>query len=100
MSQNKLYVGNLSFQVVEDDLRAAFEQYGTVTDVKVITDRDSGRSRGFGFAEMETEEEAKAAVAGLDGAQLDGRALKVNIARPRNDRGGSSNGGQRSSSRW
>ncbi len=88
MAQNKLYVGNLSFQLTEAELREAFDAYGTVLDVKIITDRDTGRSRGFGFVEMQTAEEAQAAIEGLDNTQLAGRPLNVNIARPRTHRGG------------
>ncbi len=92
MSQNKLYVGNLSFQLTEAELREAFDEFGTVLDVKIITDRDTGRSRGFGFVEMQTAEEAQAAIEGLDNAQLAGRPLNVNIARPRTSRGGGGGG--------
>ncbi len=77
----KMFVGNLSFQTTESDVRAAFEQYGAVESVAVITDRDTGRSKGFGFVEM-SEEDANKAIAGLSGADLDGRALTVNEARP------------------
>ncbi len=100
MTQNsKLYVGNLSFNTTEDSLRDTFSEHGTVNDVKIITDRDSGRSRGFGFVEMDSAEEAQAAIQELDNTQLDGRSIQVNVARPRNDRGGS-RGGYRSNSRW
>ncbi len=100
MTQNsKLYVGNLSFNTTEDTLRDAFSEHGTVNDVKIITDRDSGRSRGFGFVEMDSAEEAQAAIQELDNTNLDGRSIQVNVARPRNDRGGS-RGGYRSGSRW
>lgn len=86
----KIYVGNLSYQTDNDGLRAAFEQFGAVNSAEVISDRNTGRSRGFGFVEMPTEDEGKAAIAGLDGKDLDGRALKVNEARPR---GSDSDGG-------
>ena len=87
----KIYVGNLSYQTDNDGLRAAFEQFGAVNSAEVISDRNTGRSRGFGFVEMPTEEEGKAAIAGLDGKDLDGRDLKVNEARPRgSDSGGGS----------
>ena len=94
MSKN-IYVGNLSFQTTESDVRSAFEQYGTVESVSIITDRDTGRSKGFGFVEM-SEEDANKAIAGLSGSQLDGRALTVNEAKPmvKRDFGG---GGSR---RW
>jgi cold-inducible RNA-binding protein len=90
----KVYVGNLSFQTTESDVRSAFEQFGTVESVSIITDRDTGRSKGFGFVEM-SEEDANKAIAGLSGAQLDGRALTVNEAKPmvKRDFGGGSRGG-------
>ena len=88
-----IYVGNLSFEVIDDDLRQAFEEFGAVESATVIMDKFSGRSRGFGFVEMSTDEEAQTAISGLDGSDLKGRNLKVNEARPRNDnRGG---GGRR-----
>jgi len=90
---SKLYVGNLSFNVTESELTSAFSPYGEVIRASVVTDRDSGRSRGFGFVEMATEDEANAAVDGLNGTQMGGRDLTVNIARPREDRGGSGGGG-------
>jgi len=91
----KVYVGNLSFNTNESDVRSAFEQYGTVESVTIITDRDTGRSKGFGFVEM-SEEDANKAIAGLSGSQLDGRALTVNEAKPmvkRDFGGGGSRGG-------
>jgi cold-inducible RNA-binding protein len=91
----KVYVGNLSFNTNESDVRSAFEQYGTVESVTIITDRDTGRSKGFGFVEM-SEEDANKAIAGLSGTQLDGRALTVNEAKPmvkRDFGGGGSRGG-------
>ena len=88
MAQNKLYVGNLSFNSTEDDIRDAFSAHGTVTSVNVIMDRDTGRPRGFAFVEMGSDSEAQAAVQALDGRDLDGRNLKVNIAKPREPRGG------------
>lgn len=81
-----IYVGNLSWSSSEDAVRALFEAHGEVESVKIITDRYTGRSRGFGFVEMPNDEEARTAVAALDGKDLDGRALKVNEARPRTDR--------------
>lgn len=81
-----IYVGNLSWGSTEDSVRALFEAHGEVESVKIITDRYTGRSRGFGFVEMPNDEEARAAVSALDGQDLDGRALKVNEARPRTDR--------------
>ena len=93
MSQNKLYVGNLSFQSTEDDITDAFSAHGTVTSVNVIMDRDTGRPRGFAFVEMSSASEAAAAVQALDGQDLGGRNLKVNIAKPRESRGGGGGGG-------
>jgi RNA recognition motif-containing protein len=84
----KIYVGNLAFETTENDLNEAFAQHGEVQDVAVISDRDTGRSRGFGFVEMRNEQAARAAIGALDGAELGGRTIKVNEARPRNDRGG------------
>jgi len=88
-----IYVGNLSYDVDDGALRTAFEAYGEVTSAKVITDRDTGRPRGFGFVEMSSDEEAKAAIEGLNGTDLLGRALSVNEARPRTDRRGGGGGG-------
>ncbi len=84
MSMN-LYVGGLSFDTTEDGLRTFFEQAGTVESASVITDRDSGRSRGFGFVEMATDDEAHKAIEDLNGKMLDGRTLTVNEARPRKE---------------
>jgi RNA recognition motif-containing protein len=90
----KIYVGNLSFDTGESDLRAAFEAHGTVDSVAVVSDKYTGRSRGFGFVEMNNDEEAKAAMAELNEKELDGRKLNVNEARPREDnRGGGGGGG-------
>lgn len=83
-----IYVGNLSYSSTEDAIRALFEAHGEVASVRLITDRDTGRPRGFGFVEMSNDEEARAAIGALDGQDLDGRNLKVNEARPREDRGG------------
>lgn len=90
----KLYVGNLSFRVTSDDLQAHFAQAGTVESAKVIEDRDTGRSRGFGFVEMASPEDASAAIEQFNGQEYDGRNLVVNEARPR-DEGGSGGGGGR-----
>ena len=90
-----IYVGNLLREATEDDVRQAFEAFGQVTSVKIITDRDTGDSRGFGFVEMSDNQEAKAALSGLDGKDLKGRTLKVNEARPRDDRQGGFGGGRR-----
>jgi len=96
-----IYVGNLSYQTSEDDLRAAFAAHGEVTSVAIISDRYSGQSRGFGFVEMANAEEAKTAISTLDGTDLSGRQLKVNEARPRADRGGEGGGGgDRGGERW
>jgi len=81
-----IYVGNLSYGVSEDNLREVFEAYGEVSSCKVITDKYSGRSKGFGFVEMDNESEAQAAIDQLDGAEIDGRAVRVNEARPREDK--------------
>ena len=93
MSQNKLYVGNLSFNSTENDINEAFGAHGTVTSVNVIMDRDTGRPRGFAFVEMSSDQEAQSAVQALDGQDLDGRSLKVNIAKPREPRSGGGGGG-------
>ena len=82
----KLFVGSLAWGTTDDSLREAFESFGAVSDAKVITDRETGRSRGFGFVTMGSEEEANAAIEMWDGKELDGRAIKVNIAKPRDDR--------------
>jgi len=84
--KNKLYVGNLPFSSDDDQLRELFSESGTVTSVNVIVDRDTNRSKGFGFIEMSTDEEATKAIENLDGQELDGRALKVNLAKPREAR--------------
>jgi RNA recognition motif-containing protein len=83
-----IYVGNVFVGVSEDDLRQAFETYGQVKSAKIITDRYTGNSRGFGFVEMPNHQEAKLALSGLNGKDLKGQTLKVNEARPRNDRQG------------
>jgi cold-inducible RNA-binding protein len=90
MSNNKLFVGNLSFNTTENDLRDAFAEHGSVDEVKLMTDRDTGRPRGFGFVTMSTAEEAQTAIDALNGKQLDGRALTVNVAKPREERSGGS----------
>ena len=87
----KLYVGNLSFQTTEGDLETLFAQAGDVESVRIITDRDTGRSRGFGFVEM-SEENAEKAISQFNGTDLDGRALTVNEARPQTNRGGGGGG--------
>lgn len=88
-----IYVGNLSYQVTEDDLKKTFAEYGTVNRVQLPTDRETGRPRGFAFVEMKTEAEETAAIEALDGAEWMGRDLKVNKAKPREERGGNSSRG-------
>jgi RNA recognition motif-containing protein len=90
---NKLYVGNLAYSVRDEDLQQAFAQFGTVTSAKVMMDRDTGRSKGFGFVEMGSDAEAQAGINGMNGQALDGRALVVNEARPREERPGGFGGG-------
>ena len=89
----KLYVGNLGYGVTDSDLSKMFEAHGTVESAQVIMDRDTGRSKGFGFVEMSNDQEAQNAIAGLNGQQHGGRALTVNEAKPREDRGGGGRGG-------
>jgi RNA recognition motif-containing protein len=87
-----LFVGNLAFTATEGDLRTLFEKYGAVERVSVITDRDTGKSRGFGFVEMADDQAAGQAIAGLNGVEFNGRALSVSEARPKTDRGGGGGG--------
>ncbi|NIP85315.1 MAG: RNA-binding protein [Planctomycetales bacterium] len=89
----KLYCGNLNFNVSSSDLEQLFTEFGTVESAQVITDRDTGRSKGFGFVEMSSDEEAQAAINGLNEKEHEGRPLTVNEARPREDRGGRRGGG-------
>jgi len=89
----KLYVGNLTYDMTEADVKQLFEQFGTIDSVAVIMDRDSGRSKGFGFVEMGSEQEAEAAIAALHGKDHGGRDLTVNEAKPRVDRGAGGGGG-------
>ena len=112
MSSAKLYVGNLSYETSEAAIRTAFEAHGEVASVNLITDRDTGRPKGFGFVEMGSAEEAQKAKAALDGTQMDGRAIKVDVAKemvPRAPRsgggyggggGGYGGGGNRGGNRW
>jgi RNA recognition motif-containing protein len=93
----KLYVGNLTYGVTDSALDQLFAQHGTVQSAQVITDRDTGQSRGFGFVEMGSDQEAQAAMAALNGQQVEGRSLTVNEAKPREDRGGRRGG---SGGRW
>jgi cold-inducible RNA-binding protein len=88
-----IFVGNLSFGATEDAIRSLFEAYGTVERVSVVTDRDTGQARGFGFVEMSVNAEADRAIAGLNGKELDGRALNINEARPKTERSGGGGGG-------
>ena len=90
----KLYCGNLSFNVTSSDLDQMFSQFGTVQSAEVINDRDTGRSKGFGFVEMGSDAEAQAAIAGINGTEHDGRTLTVNEARPKENRGGGGGGGR------
>ncbi|TVS15515.1 MAG: RNA-binding protein [Planctomycetaceae bacterium] len=90
----KLYVGNLSYSVSSSDLEEMFSSYGTVQSAQVISDRESGRSKGFGFVEMGSDDEAQAAIRAMNGQENDGRPLTVNEARPREDRGGGGRGGR------
>lgn len=100
---NKLFVGNLSFDISENDLQDAFAAHGTVTETNILMDRATGRPRGFGFVTMATEEEAQKAVEALNGSMLGGRNLTVNVARPQGERtgsgGGNNSGGRREYSR-
>ncbi len=90
---NKLYVGNLAYSVRDESLQQSFSQFGSVTSAKVMMDRDTGRSKGFGFVEMGTDAEAQAAINGMNGQPLEGRAIVVNEARPREERPGGFGGG-------
>lgn len=92
---NKLYVGNLSFRVTSEDLHDHFATAGTVESANVVFDRETGRSRGFGFVEMASEDDANSAIAQFNGTEYDGRNMVVNEARPREDRGGGGGGGRR-----
>lgn len=92
-----IFVGNLSFGATESSIRSLFEGYGTVERASLVTDRDTGRSRGFAFVEMSNATEAETAINALNGTELDGRALNVNLAKPKTERG---NGGGGRSNRW
>jgi len=89
-----LFVGNMSFQTTESELRSLFEPFGELARVNVVTDRDTGQARGFGFVEMSNDDEATKAIAALNGKELAGRALNVNEARPKTDRSGPRDGGR------
>jgi cold-inducible RNA-binding protein len=88
-----IFVGNLSFNATEDSVRSMFEAYGTVSRANLVTDRETGRARGFAFVEMSNDAEGDKAIAALNGRELDGRALNINEARPKEDRGGGGGGG-------
>jgi cold-inducible RNA-binding protein len=96
----KLFVGSLSWNINDHGLREAFEPFGEITEATVITDRDSGRSRGFGFVTFVDDEAADKAISALDGTELDGRPIKVNVARERNREGGGGRGGYGGGGRW
>lgn len=91
----KLYFGGLAYATTDDTLQKAVASFGTVVSAKVIADRETGRSRGFGFVEMSTDEEAQAVVSGLDGKEIDGRVVRVSEARPQENGGGGGGGGRR-----
>ena len=93
MKNNRLYVGNLSWDSTEASLREAFSSFGEVVDIKLITDRETGRSRGFGFVTMDSDESAEQAIEGMNGSVVDGRPLRVNVAEERRPRGGGGGGG-------
>jgi cold-inducible RNA-binding protein len=99
-----IFVGNLSFGTTEDTVRSMFESYGSVDRVNIVTDRDTGQARGFGFVEMSVDAEGNAAISGLNGRDVDGRSLNVNEARPKAERGSGGgnrgNGGGSRQSRW
>jgi RNA recognition motif-containing protein len=90
-----MYVSNLSFHTTDEDLRKLFTQYGTVSSAKVITDRETGRSRGFGFVEMESSKEANEAMKNLDNKEIEGRPISVTVARERENKGSSNSGGRK-----
>lgn len=92
---NKLFVGNLSFNTTENDLQDAFAAFGSVTETNLMMDRTTGRPRGFGFVTMASAEEAQKAIEGMNGKSVDGRALTVNVAKPREERSGGGGGGGR-----
>ena len=101
MNSNKLYVGGLPYSITEDRLEELFAEHGTVESARVITDKFTGRSRGFGFVEMSSQEEAQAAIDKLNGTDLEGRSLTVNEAKPREPRtGGGGGGGGGGRDRW
>jgi RNA recognition motif-containing protein len=95
-----IFVGNLSFTATEDGVRSMFEAYGQVDRVSIVTDRDTGQPKGFGFVEMTNDAEAEKAIADLNGTELNGRALTINEARPKTERSGGGGGGGRRNNRW
>ena len=95
-----IFVGNLSFTATEDSVRSMFEAYGSVDRVSIVTDRDTGQPKGFGFVEMTNDAEAEKAIAELNGTELNGRALTINEARPKTERSGGGGGGGRRYTRW
>ena len=95
----KIYVGNMSYNITEEDLRQAFEAFGQVSSASIVKDKFSGQSKGFGFIEMPTKEEAESAISGLNGKEMKGRTLNVNEARPRSDDGRGRSGGKRPGNR-
>jgi RNA recognition motif-containing protein len=97
---NKLYVGNLSYNIRDDDLQQAFAQYGTVNSAKVMMDRDTGRSKGFGFVEMSSDDEAQKAISALNGTDFEGRNIVVSEARPQEERSPRPGGGGPRQNRW
>lgn len=105
MAQQNLFIGSLAYATTDDGLKAFFEQIGTVTSARVITDRDSGRSKGFGFVQFENEDDNQKAIDQLDGKELDGRTISVSMARPKEDRprrefGGDNGGGSFRQRSW
>ena len=100
MNSNKLYVGGLPYEITDDRLQELFSAHGTVESARVITDRMTGRSRGFGFVEMSSQEEAQQAIDKLNGTDLEGRSLTVNEAKPKEPRSGDGGGGNYSRDRW
>jgi len=95
-----IFVGNLSFTATEDGVRSMFEAYGAVERVSIVTDRDTGQPKGFGFVEMTNDSEAEKAITELNGTELNGRALTINEARPKTERSGGGGGGGRRNNRW
>ncbi len=95
-----IFVGNLSFTATEDSVRSMFEAYGPVDRVSIVTDRDTGQPKGFGFVEMTNDADAEKAITALNGTELNGRALTINEARPKTERSGGGGGGGRRNNRW